>query len=261
MLKRICLALGTALCLALLCGNVSAKDEKPVLRIGCEGAFAPFTFIDDKGEITGFDIDLIRELGEGLGYEVKITVYPFDGLIPALMADNIDAIISGFTISPERAQKVDFSEPYFLCGLNFLIRGEDETKYRDLDSLKGQKICLQIGTTGSLFAQKQLTGSELKQFNSPPETYLELLNRGCSAVINDSSVNDFFLARHKGEKVVAVPIDKNIDKEYYGIAVNKNHPEMLDTINRGLKQVRANGVFKRISEQWFGHDISSTLEE
>ena len=89
-----------------------ASEDEKVLNVGCEGAFAPFTYIDDNGDITGFDIDLIKKIGEQLGYKVNINVMQFDGLIPALMVGNIDLIISGFTISEERAKKVDFSEPY-----------------------------------------------------------------------------------------------------------------------------------------------------
>ncbi|MGN0909017.1 MAG: transporter substrate-binding domain-containing protein, partial [Succinivibrio sp.] len=117
-------ALACAVALALLgtatLAQADAKDK--VLHVGCEGAFAPFTYIDDAGKITGFDIDLIRQLGKDMGYKVDIQVYPFDGLIPALLTDSIDVIISGFTISEERAKKVDFSDPYYLCGLTYLVK-------------------------------------------------------------------------------------------------------------------------------------------
>src|SRR5574344_977565 len=105
-----------------------AADNK-VLNVGCEGAFAPFTYIGDDGNITGFDIDLIKEIGKDLGYEVKITVMPFDGLIPSLKLGNIDLIISGFTISEERAKQVDFSDPYYLCGMSYVIEKRNAKEY------------------------------------------------------------------------------------------------------------------------------------
>lgn len=255
--------LGSAVALAMLGTATFAEAgvSDKVLNVGCEGAFAPFTYIDDKGEITGFDIDLIRSLGESLGYEVKITVYPFDGLIPALMTDSIDCIISGFTISEERAKKVDFSDPYYLCGLTYLTPEKNASEIRDFRKLDGKEICVQIGTTGAMFAEKHFPNAKIKTFNSPPDTYLELTAGGCRAVINDMPVNDFYLSRHKGENLTSLHIDKDVDKEYYGIAVNKDHPEMLKEINRGLKLSLENGEFKRISEQWFGYDITDTLKE
>lgn len=252
---------GYAVALAMLgTANMSeASVADKVLNVGCEGAFAPFTYVDDQGKITGFDIDLIRALGEDLGYKVNVTVFPFDGLIPALLTDGIDVIISGFTISPERAKKVDFSDPYYLCGLTYLTPAQNAERLKDFRSLDGEKLCVQIGTTGALFATKHFKNSEIVQFNSPPETYLELNKGGCSAVINDMPVNDFYLSRHKGDELASLHIDKDIDKEYYGIAVSKNHPEMLKEMNRGLKIMRENGHFAEISERWFGYDISDTL--
>ena len=232
------------------------------LIVGCEGAFAPFTYIDDSGNINGFDIDLIKSIGKSLGYDnVSIRVLPFDGLIPALMTGNIDLIISGFTISPERAKKVDFSDPYYLCGLTYLVTKEDAQKYDSFDKLDGESLCLQIGTTGSLFADKFLKNSQKKIFNSPPETYLELGNGGCRAVINDMPVNDFFLSKDKSGRYESVHISRHVDKEYYGIAVRKGNKKMLDEVNRGLKLVEENGEFERISKEWFGHDIRDTLKE
>lgn len=237
-----------------------AAPLKEDLLVGCEGAFAPFTYVDEQGQLTGFDVDLIRALGTALGYNVKITVYPFDGLIPALLTDNIDLIISGFSISEERAKRVDFSDPYYLCGLTYLINKADLPQFDRFEKLGRETLCLQIGTTGAMFVQKHLPGATLKQFNSPPETYLELQNHGCRAVVNDRPVNDFFLAKHKITDIAAVDITSD-DKEYYGIAVNKGNQAMLREVNRGLKLVIANGEFARISRAWFGYDILDTLQK
>ena len=256
--------MGSAVALAMLgtAFTSQAGVSDKVLNVGCEGAFAPFTFIDKNGQITGFDIDLIRQIGSDLGYKVNVRVYPFDGLIPALLTDGIDVIISGFTISPERAKKVDFSDPYYLCGLTYLTQAKHAEKFKDYIKLDGEKLCVQIGTTGAMFAQKHFPNAQLRQFNSPPETYLELERGGCAAVINDMPVNDFFLSRHQdGTKFASAHIDKDVDKEYYGIAVNKNHPEMLKEINRGLKLVQQNGNFAKISTTWFGYDITDTLKQ
>ena len=255
--------LGCAVALALL-GTASTSQatvsDKSIL-VGVDGAFAPFTYIDDSGKLIGFDVDIINSIGKNLGYKVTIKPMPFDGIIPALMSDSIDVIISGFTISPERAKKVDFSDPYYLCGLTYLVPKADKDKYPDFTKLDGKDIGVQIGTTGALFAQKHLKNSKIKQFNSPPDTYMELGNGGCSAVINDMPVNDFFLTSHKDSGFVSLHIDRDVDKEYYGIAVSKNHPEMLKEMNRGLKLLHENGEFSRISDKWFGYDITDTLKE
>ena len=162
--------IATAILGAAVSTTVANAEGKKVLNVGCEGAFAPFTYIDNDGNITGFDIDLIKVIGEDLGYEVKINVLPFDGLIPSLKLGNIDLIISGFTISEERAKQVDFSDPYYLCGMSYVIEKKNAKKYDSYEKLDGHNICTQLAATGTNFTQKFLTKSKDKIFNSPPET-------------------------------------------------------------------------------------------
>lgn len=252
---------------AILCGCQGAfaaqevKDgaQSKVLHVGCEGGFAPFTYIDESGKLVGFDIDIIRIIGKSLGYEVQITVYPFDGLIPALITNNIDLIISGFSITPERSKKVDFSDPYYLCDLTYMLSKDDQSKYPEYLSLNGQKVCVQLGTAGAAFVEQTLKQATIKQYNSPAETYLELQNKGCAAVVNDRPVQDFFLNTSQDKSLMALPVGSE-QSEYYGIAVNKGNTKLLKEINQGLKQVRENGEFARVSQDWFGYDISDTLK-
>ncbi len=232
-----------------------------VLKVGCETAFPPFTYIDETGALIGFDLDLIRVMAKSVGYkDVEICPMPFDGLIPAIITGSIDVIISGFTISEERAKKVDFSDPYYLCGLTYLTRPEDAEKYAEVSSLADKTLCVQMATAGGVYVSKTLPDATLKQFNSPPETYIELANKGCEATINDKPVNDFFLNSAKNTSGLVSHRLTTEDKEYYGIAVGKQNPHILKLMNEGLKQVMENGEFKRVSEQWFGYDISDDLK-
>ncbi|MCR5535799.1 MAG: basic amino acid ABC transporter substrate-binding protein [Succinivibrio sp.] len=246
------------LCVALLCGSNAVLAAQKVLHVGCEGGFAPFTYINESGTLVGFDIDIIRIIGKSLGYDVQITVYPFDGLIPALITDNIDVIISGFSITPERGKKVDFSNPYYLCDLTYMFNKQDESKYPDYESLNGEKVCVQLGTAGAAHVENTLKNAKIKQYNSPAETYLELQNHGCVAVVNDRPVQDFFLTKNTDKNFMAKPVGSE-QSEYYGIAVNKGNAKLLQEINKGLKQVLNNGEFARVSKLWFGYDISETL--
>ena len=237
-----------------------AKDN--VLNVGCEGAFAPFTFIGDDGKITGFDIELIKVLAKDMGYdEAKITVMPFDGLIPSLMTGGVDLIISGYTISEERAKKVDFSDPYYLCGMSYVIEKRNADKYDSYEKLDGHVLCTQLAATGTNFAQKYLKNSKLKIFNSPPETYIELGNGSCVAAVHDKPVNDYFLTKDVSGRFTSIEIKKHIDKEYYGIAVQKGNKTLLDKVNASLKHVAENGQFEKMSKDWFGYNILDSLKE
>lgn len=270
--KSTAVALGIALGLNVAANAVNAAEnvvtqdpnhflQTKVLRVGCDAAFAPFTYTDDQGQLIGFDVDLIKAIGEEMGYTIDIKGYPFDGIIPTLITNNIDLIISGFTISEERAKRVAFSDPYYRCGLTYLVKKEDAEKYDEFKDLAKAEICTQIGTTGSLYLEKTLTKPNLKQFNTPPETYLELQNGGCEVVVNDRPVNDFFLARHPENKNKIVSYDiEEAQNEFYGIAVRKDNQILLDILNEGLDRLIANGKFAEISEKWFGYDISDNLK-
>ena len=257
-IKKFALAIIT--CFAFSSASFAQTDNSDkVLKVGCEAAFAPFTYTDENGNLVGFDLDLIRAIGKALGYkDVQIQAYPFDGLIPTILTNSIDVIISGFTITPERAMRVDFSDPYYRCGLTYLISRDNAKKFDNYDKLNGQELCVQIGTSGALFVEKILNKAKIKQFNSPPETYLELQNNGCIAAINDTPVNDFFLNKSKPKDIVSINIEKD-EYEYYGMAVSKGNKEMLEQLNRGLKLVQESGEFERISKQWFGYDVSKDL--
>lgn len=263
------IALGVALGLGVAqmpAHAAGAADEgthqhEKVLRVGCDAAFAPFTYTDENGKLIGFDVDLINAIAAEMGYTVDMKGYPFDGIIPTLITNNIDLIISGFTISPERAKRVDFSEPYYRCGLTFLTMKDEAEKYNSFDKIANAEICVQIGTTGALYLQKTLKDPDLKQFNTPPETYLELQNGGCDVVVNDRPVNDFFLAQNpKNKDIVASHDITAAQNEYYGIAVRKGNTELLNLINEGLQRVIDNGKFAEISTKWFGYDITDDLK-
>lgn len=258
------LAIGVALGLNVAHAHAAGATNLPtdkVLRVGCDAAFAPFTYTDDNGKLIGFDVDLINAIAKEMGYTVDMKGYPFDGIIPTLITNNIDLIISGFTISPERAQRVDFSDPYYRCGLTYLVMKDEATKYDSFEKIEKAEICTQIGTTGALYLQKTLKSPDLKQFNSPPETYLELQNGGCDVVVNDRPVNDFFLAQNPKNKDIVVSRDiTSAQNEYYGIAVRKGNKELLDVINEGLDRIIANGEFAKISNKWFGYDITDDLK-
>ena len=265
--KLSAMAMGVAMSLSVAGTAVAAGDTgvsnagNKVLKVGCDAAFAPFTYTDDKGNLIGFDVDLIHAIAKEMGYTVDMKGYPFDGIIPTLITNNIDLIISGFTISPERAERVDFSDPYYRCGLTYLVMKDDASRYNSFESISSAEICTQIGTTGALYLEKTLKNPQLKQFNSPPETYLELQNGGCDVVVNDRPVNDFFLAQNPKNQEIVVSRDiTSAQNEYYGIAVRKGNKELLSLINEGLDRIIENGEFAKISNKWFGYDISDDLK-
>ncbi len=250
-LKRI-LALGCGFVMMLGLGYLPglAQEAPAVWEIGTEPAFPPFEMKDEAtGDLIGFDIDLMKAIGEAAGREVKFISLPFDGLIPALQSKTLDAAISGMTITAERAQTIDFSRPYFKAGLAIAVK-EDNDEIQSFEDLAGKRIAVQIGTTGADQAA-QVEGATVSTFDGAPLALQELMNGRVDAVVNDLPVTLFAIneANLQGIKIVG----ELLTEEYYGIALPKGS-EDAEAINTALGQLIQDGTYADIYRQWFQAD-------
>lgn len=245
---RLSLVVGLG-CLLLTVGgcssdNVGAGGKS--LRVANEPAFPPFEFKGEGGKSQGFSIDLMNAIATAANFKVEWQSIPFDGIIPALQAQTVDAAISSFTITQERQKTVSFSRPYFKAGLAIAIRN-DNKDITTFESLKNKNIAVQIGTTGGKKA-KEIPGAKIRSFDSAPLALQELVNGNVDAVINDAPVTLYAIntGNLKGIKVVS----QLLTEEYYGIPTPKNSPN-LALINDGLGKVLQNGTYTQIYQKWF----------
>ncbi|MFS8542767.1 MAG: basic amino acid ABC transporter substrate-binding protein, partial [Limnochordales bacterium] len=171
------------LALLLFAGAAAAED---VLRVGANVAYPPFEFVDEAtGEYAGFDMDLIREVGRRLGMRVEIINTAWEGIIPGLLAGHYDVIISAMTITDERAQAVDFTDPYFSTGQVIVVRADDDRIQQPSD-LAGKVVAVQIGTTGQFAAEKLAGLRRIDHYPTTPEAFLALrLGRADAAVVDE----------------------------------------------------------------------------
>lgn len=246
-MQRVIFAL-LGLVLALGLSVIPAFSQTPPnpFRVATEATFPPFEF-QQGGQLTGFDIDLMRAIGKEADLNIDFRNLPFDGIIPALQARTVEAAISGMTITSERAQAISFSRPYFRAGLAIAVR-EDNKTIKNFEDLKGKRIAVQIGTTGALEAIK-IPGSVVSQFDSAALALQELINGRVDAVVNDKPVTLYAIkeAGLRGVKVVG----ELLTEEFYGIALPKNSP-YLQLINDALGRVIESGQYDAIFRQWFG---------
>ncbi len=229
-------------------GMASLAMAKGVLKVGSDVAYPPFEYADEKtGEYTGFDMDLIKAIGEVMGMDVKIVNTAWDGIIPGLINGNYDCLISAMTITKERAEAVDFSNPYFEAGQVVVVKRND-TSIKTTDDLKDKIVAVQLGTTGD-FAATEFKGlKKVARFNTSPEALQEVLNGGAHAAVVDDLVAVEFVKNNPNS--VKVAIDK-FTVEYYGIAVKKGNKQLLDKINAALEIVKKNGKYQEIYNKWF----------
>lgn len=219
----------------------------PVWLVGTDPTYAPFEMVEEgSGELTGFDVELIREVARSQGRTVRFVPLPFDGLIPALQARKLDMAISAMTTTAARARTVDFSRPYFAAGLGVVVR-RDGPSIGSLEALKGRRVAVQIGSTGAL-AMAKVKGATVVQFNAAPLALQELLNGNVDAYVNDLPAT-LYAIQQRGLDNLRIS-SRPLTSDLYGIALPKGSP-LREVINRGLAQVMENGELERLHQRWF----------
>ncbi|MCR4399488.1 MAG: basic amino acid ABC transporter substrate-binding protein [Syntrophomonadaceae bacterium] len=231
-----------------------AKPQTETIIVGSDTTFAPLEFADAKGNYVGFDVDLINAIGEEANLKIDFRSMPFDGLIAALTANQIDAAISSMSITEERKKSIDFSEPYYKSGLSIAVQSS-RTDIDSLEDLQGKIIAVQSGTTGEAEARK-VPGATVRSFTNSDQTFMELKNGGADAVINDYPVTAYFIAQ--GNPDIKI-VGERLTSEDYGIAVPKGRTELLQKINQALRTLKQNGTYTELYVKWFGEQPPQEL--
>ncbi len=245
MFKRSALFI-TILLILLVAVSGCKKEDKIV--IASDVAWAPMEFIDENGDMVGFDIDLMAEIAKEGGFEYEIRNTAWDGIFAGLANGAYDGVLSSVTITDERKKTMDFSDPYINAG-QILIVKSDLNGVTTLEEMKGMTVGVQIGTTGD-FAVEAVAGVERKTYDEIGLAVEDLMNGNVEGVVCDSPVAaDYVLANdnYKGKlKIVGEPFTE----EYYGIAVQKGNTDLLNKINAGLKKVIDSGKRDELIKKW-----------
>ena len=228
-----------------------APAPAKVYVVGTDAAYAPFESQNEKGEIVGFDIDVVRAAAAKAGIEVKFVNTPWEGIFNTLQQGDRDMIVSAVTITAERKQTMDFSDPYFDAAQ--LIAVKETSKVAKFADLKKLKVGVQTGTTGDEAVTKLLgkASTNVKRFESTPLALKELEAGGVDAVVADNGVIAHYVANNPGGKFKTVS-DAEFVPEQYGIAFKKGNTELLGKMNQGLAAIKADGSYAQIYAKYFG---------
>jgi len=219
-------------------------QEKKLL-VGTDATYPPFESKDETGKLVGYDIDLMDEICDKLGARCEYVVVPFDGIVSGLNSEKYDAIISSFTITPEREMVIDFSKPYYQASQSIAIR-LDQQKINSLIDLKGKRIGVQLGTTGELLAKK-VEEAEVVSFDNIGAAFIDLENGKLDAIVNDKPTSQRIIALRGNAKIVG----SDLSSENYGIAVRKGEKRLLDAINNSLTSLELSGKLEDLNKKWF----------
>jgi polar amino acid transport system substrate-binding protein len=231
--------------------SAPAPAPAKVYVVGTDAAYAPFESQNEKGEIVGFDIEVVQAVAKKAGIEVKFVNTPWEGIFNALGQGDRDMVVSAVTITEERKATMDFSDPYF--DAQQLIAVKETSKVAKFADLKKLKVGVQTGTTGDEAVTKLLgkTSTNIKRFESTPLALKELEAGGVDAVVADNGVVINYVANNPGGKFKSIS-DKEFVPEQYGIALKKGNAELLAKVNKGLADIKADGSYDAIYTKYFG---------
>ena len=231
--------------------SASAPAPVKVYAVGTDAAYAPFESQNEKAEIVGFDVEVVQAVAKKAGIEVKFVNTPWEGIFNALGQGDRDMVVSAVTITAERQQTMDFSDPYF--DAQQLIAVKNNSKVSKFADLKKLKVGVQTGTTGDEAVAKLLgkTNPNIKRFESTPLALKELESGGVDAVVADNGVVIHYVANNPGGKFKTVA-DKEFVPEQYGIALKKGNTDLQAKLNKGLAEIKADGSYDAIYTKYFG---------
>lgn len=252
-LSSLCLLVRVALCCACLVAlgfsgtPTRAAEGKAPLVVGMELAYPPFEMTDAQGQPAGVSVDLARALGAALGREVRIENMAFDGLIPSLKTGKIDLILSSMTATAERAQSIDFSDPYLQTGLCLLVAKDSAVQsIADLDT-KGMTVAVKKGTTGHAYAGKGLQQARVLVLDKEAAAVLEVVQGKADAFIYDQMST---YSNWQRNQQTTRALLKPFQQESWAIGIRQGNDQLKAEINAFLKQYRAAGGFEKLGDTW-----------
>jgi len=232
---------------ALLPALTASARSADTLVVGMELSYPPFEMADQQGRPAGVSVDLANALADYLHKKIEIQNVPFDGLIPSLKTGKIDLIISSMTATAERAQSIDFSIPYLKTGLCLLVgKNSGIQSITDADT-NGKTIAVKRGTTGHIYAVRNIKNASLLVLDREPACVLEVAQGKADAFIYDQiSVFKSWQQNPDTTRVLLKPVEEG----NLAIGIRKGDDDLRQQVNAFLTAYKAEGGFEKLGDKW-----------
>ena len=230
-----------------------------VLVLATDGTYPPFSEMDSSGKLTGFDIDIGLALCAEMKRECRFQQMDWEGLIPALKTDKIDAIVASMNDTPERRESISFTDPYY-TNPGIFVRAKGSSIEPTPAGVKGKTVGVLRASIFDTYVTDNFPDANIQRYTSQEDANQDALAGRVDLLFADKIVmEDGFLQRDEGKDFEAVGPEEN-DKKYFGagisIGVRKDDDKLREDLNAALKAIKENGEYKKVNDKYFKYDIS-----
>ncbi|MFP4145695.1 MAG: transporter substrate-binding domain-containing protein [Phycisphaeraceae bacterium] len=227
----------------------SEANQPDTFDVALTGQYPPFSFYDDQGELVGFDVDVANAIGEDLGQEVNFVATPWSGIVAGLQAGRYDAIIGSMAVTPERAEAVDFSEPYYLSGAQLFVHERYAEEIESIEDVGDRSLGVVVGETYQRHLEENYPQIDVRGYEGTPLIFADVKNDRLAGFVTDRLVG---LYQIQSADEPFVPAGDMLYTEQMAIPVAPGSEELLTRINAALEQMKQSGELAQIHETWFG---------
>lgn len=232
----------------LSCSSAPQEQSDQPFRVACSGKYPPFSFYDANGDLTGFDVEVSRAIGDALGRKTEVITTEWSGIIAGLQAERYDAIIGSMGVTPEREQQVRFSEPYYISGAQLFIRSADKEKFTKIEDLDGKSIGAGIGSTYQLYVEEHYPKITVRSYPREQDIFEEMAVGRLDGFVTDLLVGRYN-AKSAGQEFI--PVGPLLYDERIAIPVKIGNEALLAQINEALVEIEVNGTMQKLRDKYF----------
>ncbi|QKJ87551.1 Cystine ABC transporter substrate-binding protein [Paramixta manurensis] len=227
--------------------------QRGSLLVGLEGTYPPFSFQDENGKLTGFEVEFANALAQRIGVKASLKPTKWDGMLASLDSKRIDVVINQVTISDERKQKYDFSTPYTISGIQALVRKDHEGSINKPADLAGKKVGVGLGSNYEQWLRENVKGVDIRTYDDDPTKYQDLRSGRLDAILVDRLAALDLVKKTGNTMAVAGPA---FSRQEAGVALRKGNQDLLDAINKAIADMQKDGTLTKLSQKWFGADVT-----
>ena len=262
MKRMIAVMLAVFMLASVLSMAVSAKGSDDLLEtiqkrgtiiVGLEGDWAPWSYVDENDELTGYDVEVAKAIADKLGVEIQIVPGEWDGLFAGMDAGRYDMVVNGVEVTEERADKYDFSTPYAYIRTALIVKGDNDS-IKTFEDLKGKKTANSIASTYMNLAESY--GATCYGVSTLDETLTMVLQGRVDATLNAIVSFTDYMAQHPDSNLKVVATTEEASNVAIPMRKGDETASLREAVNKAIDELREDGTLSELSTRFFGEDIS-----